>query len=114
MSYKITLASEAVAYNPPMHYDMRATALQKAADVNGEITLGLSYFLPGGGAEKGVVPIELLYYVLEGEMTVYTPDREHVLHAGDSIHFGIGQEREIKNTGYTDAKMLVISGPFRK
>lgn len=111
MSYKVTGASEAVVYTPPAHYDMRATKLHAADEVGGEITLGLSYFLPGGGANRGAAPIELLYYVLDGEMTVWTDDgKAHVLHGGDSIHFGAGQEREVKNTGYATAKMLVISG----
>ncbi|EHO23397.1 hypothetical protein HMPREF0995_05276, partial [Lachnospiraceae bacterium 7_1_58FAA] len=53
---------------------------------------------------------ELLYYIVEGEMTVITDDGiQHVLHAGDSIHMSPDQGRESKNTGSTVAKMLVIS-----
>ena len=115
MSYYVTKKEEAVTYNPAGHYDMRATRLHNPADVDGSLTLGLSHFLPGGGAEMGKAPVELIYFVLEGEMTVTTDDGEvHVLHAGDSIHFSPEQGRESKNTGCVTAKMLVIGCPAKK
>ena len=96
MSYRVTKADEAKPYD--------------AADVGGHITLGLSHFQPGGGAKMAKSPKELLYYIVEGEMTVITDDGiQHVLHAGDSIHMSPDQGRESKNTGSTVAKMLVIS-----
>ena len=62
------------------------------------------------GAKMAKSPKELLYYIVEGEMTVITDDGiQHVLHAGDSIHMSPDQGRESKNTGSTVAKMLVIS-----
>lgn len=110
MGYHITRANEAKPYEAKGHYEMLATRLHSAADVEGEITLGLSHFLPGGGAEMAKSPKELLYYIVEGEMTVSTDDRqEYVLKAGDSIHFSPNQGRASKNTGISTAKMLVIS-----
>ena len=108
--YKVTHADEAVTYEPPGHYDVRCTNLHKPADIeNGEISLGLSHFLPGGGAHMAPCPCEMLYYIKEGEMTVTTDDgKAHVLHAGDSIHFGKGQNRESKNTGIVTAQTLVF------
>ena len=106
MSYRVTMADEAKPYEAAGHYDM----LADAADVDGHITLGLSHFQPGGGAKMAKSPKELLYYIVEGEMTVTTDDgAQHVLHAGDSIHFSPEQGRESKNTGDIVAKMLVIS-----
>lgn len=110
MSYHVTRANEAKKYEAKGHFDMRATRLHDAADVEGAITLGLSHFLPGGGAEMAKSPKELLYYIVEGEMTVSTDDgREYVLQAGDSIHFSPNQGRASKNNGKDTAKMLVIS-----
>jgi quercetin dioxygenase-like cupin family protein len=110
MSYKVTRVAEAVFYDPPGHFDMRATRLHNAGDVDGSITLGLSHFLPGGGAKMAEAAIELLYYVIEGEMTISTSDgKEHVLYAGDSMHFRPNQGRESKNTGHSTAKMLVLA-----
>lgn len=115
MSYKVTKKEDAVTYDPAGHYDMRATRLHNPNDVGGSITLGLSHFLPGGGAEMGKAPVELLYFVLEGEMTVTTDDGGvHVLRAGDSIHFSPEQGRESKNNGSVTAQMLVIACPARK
>lgn len=107
--YKVTYASEAVKYEPPGHYDVCCTNLHKPDQVNdGEVSLGLSHFLPGGGAEMAPAPVEMFYYIVEGEMTVTTDDGQvHVLHAGDSIHMGKGQGRESKNTGIKTAQMLV-------
>lgn len=114
MSYKITKREAAVPYAPAGHYDMRATRLHTSDDVGGSITLGLSHFLPGGGAEMGKAPVELLYYVVEGEMTVTTDDGQvHVLKAGDSIHFSPEQGRESKNNGSVTAQMLVIACPAK-
>ena len=110
MSYHVTMADQAKPYEAAGHYDMLATRLHDAADVDGHITLGLPHFQPGGGAKMAKSPKELLYYIVEGEMTVPTDDgAQHVLHAGDSIHFSPDQGRESKNTGDTVAKMLVIS-----
>ena len=62
----------------------------------------------------GSAPVELLYYVVEGEITVETDDGEkHILHSGDSIHFSPQQGRSVLNTGFNCAKMLVIMCPAR-
>ena len=112
MSYHVTKKEEAEVYSPAGHYNMLATHIQMPDDVDGSVTLGLSHFLPGGGAEMGKAPVELIYFILEGEMTVTTDDGiSHVLHAGDSIHFSPQQGRESKNTGCVTAQMLVIAVP---
>ena len=110
--YKVTKANESYNYEAKGHYDVRTTRLHDPEDVDGQITLGLSHFLPGGGAEMGTAPKELIYYIIEGEMTVTTDDgKETVLHKGDSIHFGPNQGRASKNTGITAAQMLVVACP---
>lgn len=114
MSYKVTKKTEAVQYHPGGHYDMYATELHLPTDVDGQIKLGHSHFLPGGGAEMGKAPVELIYFVLEGEMTVTTDDGVvTVLGAGDSIHFSPEQGRESKNNGIVTAQMLVIAAPAK-
>ena len=40
MSYRVTMADEAKPYEAAGHYDMLATRLHDAADVDGHITLG--------------------------------------------------------------------------
>ena len=112
MSYKVTGVTESRKYEAAGHYDVRTTRLHDAYEVGCVITLGLSHFLPEGGAEMAKAPKELLYYVVEGQMTVYTDDdKSHVLNAGDSIHLSPNQGRGCKNTGHSAAKMLVIACP---
>jgi len=110
MSYKVTKVDEARSYDAKGHFDVRTTRLHDADDVAGAVTMGLSHFLPGGGAEMAETPRELLYYIVEGQMTVYTDDeKSHALNAGDSIHMSSTQRRSCKNTGHSAAKMLVVA-----
>lgn len=114
MSYKVTRADEAYKYEAPGHYDVRTTRLHDPADVNdGVIVHGLSHFLPGGGADVAAAKFEMIYYIVEGEMTVTLYDdgdqaTDYVLRAGDSVHFGKGTKRGCKNTGIRTAQMMTI------
>ncbi len=109
MSYKIVRRNEAVAYQPPGHYDMRATRLHNSTDVNeGRITVGLSHFLPGGGCEFGSNSLETVYYIIEGEMELKTETEKTVLHAGDTFHCGPGTKKSIRNNGPVSCQMLVV------
>lgn len=112
MSYKITHKNESVSYEAPGHFQVLCTRLHNPDDVNdGKTVMGLSHFLPGGGCEFGAPPLETIYYVLSGEMTVKTEDgSEHVLHEGDSFHSGKGTGKSIVNTGTETCKLLVVLG----
>ena len=106
---KVTRATEAKQYEALGHYDVRTLRLHNPVDVEeGKITMGISHFLPGGGAEFGKAPAELLYYIISGEMTVTTEKDVFVLKAGDSIHFAAGEGRESKNNTVLPASMLVV------
>ena len=110
--YKVTKANESYKYEAPGHFDVRTTRLHDADDVNGQVTMGLSHFLPDGGADMAKAPKELIYYIIEGEMTITTDDGvDTVLHKGDSIHIGVGQGRSCRNTGIAGAQMLVVLCP---
>ena len=114
MSYKITRAEESAVYQAPGHFDCRTTRLHNPEEVNeGTIVHGLSHFLPGGGAEAAPARFEMIYYIIEGEMTVTLYDdndnaEEVVLHKGDSVHFGKGTKRGCVNSGITSAQMMTI------
>lgn len=112
MSYKVTKSNEPYVYEAPLHYTCLATRLHDPQDVNeGKLVNGITHFLPGGGIEKAGNPNESIYYVLEGEMTIYIDGKEIVLHEGDSIHFGPFTERSAKNTGSKSARMMAIILP---
>lgn len=73
--------------------------------------IGISVFLPGGGAEYAydTNPLEKVYYVLDGEMTVTDKDgNEYVIHKDESISFPPNEGRYLENKGKLPARMLVI------
>ena len=70
--------------------------------------MGLSHFLPEGGAEYDESPTEKIYFVLKGEVTVKTKTEEIVLGPWDSIYIGANEGREIINNTNKPASMLVV------
>lgn len=99
------------AYNPPGHINMTALKLQGKEETGvSKFWVGLSHFLPGGGAEWGYEdnPEEKVYVVLEGEITVKTESETVVLKQWDSIFLEPNEGREIINETNRPASMLVI------
>ena len=47
------------------------------------LIVGVSHFLPGGGAGPDASPPEKVYYVLAGELTVIVDGKETVLRKND-------------------------------
>jgi quercetin dioxygenase-like cupin family protein len=71
--------------------------------------VGLSHFLPQGGAEMDAGPLEKIYVVLAGEVTIELGDGTvHVLKPLDSCHIPGGEARSIRNQGNAIATMLVL------
>ena len=114
MSYRIVRRNEAATYEAAKHFDVRTTRLHNPEVVpEGSIVMGLSHFLPGGGAEMAPANFEMVYYIVEGEMTVTLvadagQEEQYILQAGDSVHFNKGTQRASLNTGCVTAQMLVI------
>jgi mannose-6-phosphate isomerase-like protein (cupin superfamily) len=100
------------AHEVPDHYDMKSLDIHgmEPEGYHNILILGLSQFLPGGGARKGEIKADVIYYVLEGEMTVINAQGEAVIRVGDSVRFEKNEVREIVNKGNMTAKMLVIAG----
>ncbi|MGA3173110.1 MAG: cupin domain-containing protein [Syntrophorhabdales bacterium] len=96
-------------YQAAKHFGMTALRLHgKEESGSQKFWMGLSHFLPGGGAEMDATPTEKIYFVLEGEVTVRTPTDEITLRPWDSIYIGPGEEREIINKTNRPASMLVV------
>jgi quercetin dioxygenase-like cupin family protein len=106
---KPTRLSEAQPYVAPNHFDMRSLRLQ-GFEQGGPQTfwVGLSHFLPGGGAGPDASPLEKVYVILAGELSVAVGDTETVLRAMDSCCIPGGEVREVKNKGNAVATMLVV------
>ena len=106
---KVTRFADAKPYVAPNHYDMRSLRLQ-GFEPGGpkNFWTGLSHFLPGGGAGPDSSPLEKVYVVLAGALTIKTADGELVLYAMDSCCIPGGEVREVKNAGNEVATMLVV------
>lgn len=107
---QITRFDAAPRYDAPKHFDMRSLRLQGfEVSASKFAWLGLSHFLPEGGAEMDTGPLEKIYVVLAGEITVELGDgTRHVLKPMDSCHIPGGEARAIRNHGNSVATMLVV------
>ena len=77
---EVTRYDEAPSYEAPKHHECFGLRLQ-GFDVSKtrNFWMAISHFLPGGGAYEDATPVEKVYCVLEGEVTVITPDGEATL-----------------------------------
>lgn len=109
MKIHVKQLSEAPRYDAPNHFDVRAFRLQ-GLDAGGaeKVWVGLSHFLPEGGAGPDAGGLEKVYVILSGEMTLRSQGDTVVLRAMDSVTIPAHVEREIRNEGKTVATMLVI------
>lgn len=106
---EVVRLADAQPYDAPKHFDMRGLRLQ-GFDASGaeNFWVGLSNFLPGGGAEMDATPLEKVYVVVDGEVTVTTEDGETTLSRYDSCRLGPGEARSIVNKTNLPALMLVV------
>jgi mannose-6-phosphate isomerase-like protein (cupin superfamily) len=105
--------ADAKTYEAPNHRNYSSLRLF-GADAGGpkQFLVGLSHFLPGGGAGPDASPTEKVYVVLSGELTVIAGGEECVLKANDSCFIGPNESREIVNRGNDVVTMLVaMSAP---
>ncbi len=105
--------ADAKAYEAPNHRAYSSLRLF-GLDAGGpkQFVVGLSHFLPGGGAGADASPTEKVYVVLAGELTVIAGGKEVVLKANDSCFIGPNEAREIINRGNDVVTMLVaMSAP---
>lgn len=105
----VTRFHEAQPYEAPNHRDVSGLRLQGFTD-GGPTNqwVGLSQFLPGGGAGPDATPFEKVYVVIEGEMTVIIAGEATVLKQYDSCTIPPNTEREIENRSNHVCKMLVV------
>ena len=72
------------------------------------LNIGLSHFLPQGGAEMSSSPLERVYYCIAGSLLVKGKAEEHLLEPGDLLYIAAGEEREFQAQGTEPATILVI------
>jgi len=101
--------ADAKPYEAPNHFDVRALRLQ-GFEPGGpsNFWVGLSHILPGGGAGPDSSPLEKVYVVLSGQVTVRAEDKEVMLKQHDSCTIGPNVVRQVVNAANTVATMLVV------
>ncbi|HEY7301377.1 MAG TPA: cupin domain-containing protein [Xanthobacteraceae bacterium] len=106
--------AEAKPYDAPNHRSCLALRLFGAeAGGTESLIVGLSHFLPGGGAGPDASPPEKVYFVLAGELTVIVGGKETVLRKNDSCVIGANEMREIANRGNDVCTILVAIAPVK-
>jgi mannose-6-phosphate isomerase-like protein (cupin superfamily) len=107
---QITRFAEARRYDAPKHFDMRSLRLQGFDVTDSKFAwVGISHFLPQGGAEMDAGALEKIYVVLVGEIAIALGDGTiQVLRPLDSCHIPSGEARAIRNNTNEVATMLVV------
>jgi glyoxylate utilization-related uncharacterized protein len=106
---KISL-DEVKPYEAPGHFGMVAMRLSGKEETGaGKFWVGLSHFLPGGGADYAYEdsPTEKFYLVLDGEITVKSKTETLTLGPMDGIYLAPNEGREIINETNMPVTMLV-------
>lgn len=106
---KVVRYSDTAQYQAPRHFKMRSLRLQglEASDTKA-CWVGLSHFLPQGGAEMDATPVEKIYVVLSGEVTITAEGQTVTLGFMDSCVIAANEKRSIINNTNDIAAMLVI------
>lgn len=101
--------SEAKPYDAPNHRGVVGLRLQGFEEGGPENQwVGLSQFLPGGGAGPDATPFEKVYVVLDGELTVIVDGEEKTLGRYDSCTIAPHETREIVNRRNDVCTLLVV------
>lgn len=111
MKVKVTRFNECKQYFPPMHdVTVHAMHLQhKEMGCEAPYWVGCSHYLPGAKAEMSAIPLDKVYVLLEGELTIeFEEGKTEKLTKGDSIWIGPDVTREVRNETNAVATMLVV------
>lgn len=107
----VTRYRDARPYEAPGHVDVIGLRLQgHEVSPTRCCWVGLSHYLPHGGADSSASDAEKIYVVLSGEITVTTDQGEVTLGVLDSCYLAPGERRSIANRSGLPASMLVIMG----
>lgn len=101
--------ADAQPYEAPNHYDVRGLRLQGFEPGGPEKSwVGLSHYLPAGGAGPDSSPLEKVYVVIAGEVKVTVGSETVVLGLYDSCCIPPNEVRTIVNAGNAVATILVV------
>ena len=109
----LTRFDQAPAYEAPNHFDMRCLRLQgKEAGPSTQMWMGMSQILTGGHTTLDGSPIEKLYLVLEGRLTVVSEldgrQEEQELGPYDSCRVAPGEKRQLLNRSPRPVRVALV------
>jgi quercetin dioxygenase-like cupin family protein len=105
---KLIKVGEGTPYQAPQHSGFWGIKKIDPETGTNNITVAVSHFLPGGGAENSSSPLERAYFCLEGKVTVKGKNEEYTLEQGDLIYIANGEERSIRINNTKTATLLVL------
>jgi mannose-6-phosphate isomerase-like protein (cupin superfamily) len=109
MALHVKRFADAKPYEAANHWDVKGLRLQGFEEgAPKKFWVGLSHFLPSGGAGPDSAPLEKVYVVLSGQMTLWADGQEVVLGPMDSCTIPANLERKITNQANDVCTMLVI------
>jgi mannose-6-phosphate isomerase-like protein (cupin superfamily) len=95
-------------YEAPGHDKMHMLRLQGREAGDSEVLwLGLSHLLPGGGTTLDASPLEKMYVVLDGEVTISNGSEEVTLRPWDSCRIAPDEPRALSNRSNRPATILL-------
>ena len=110
----IYVSSDAgTSYDAPQHYGVEGI-LKLTKDQTQRTIINYSYFQPDGGAQMSSAPVERVYFVVKGSITIRgkesSEEKREVyrLGPGDIIYIAPGEERELTVNGRQPAEVLVF------
>lgn len=106
----IVRLEDAHKYEAPLHdVTVHSMFLQhKLTGSDAAFWTGISYYLPGAQAEMSAAPLERVYVVLDGQLTVEFEDETVILNPLDSVYIGPNETREARNDTNRVVTMLVV------
>lgn len=106
---KVNGFADVQQYVAPNHHGCSSFRLQGWDASKAEhFWVGLSHFLPGGGTTHEATPLEKVYVVVSGEITVVTDSGEATLRTFDSCHIPPNEARTVVNRTNGIATMIVV------
>jgi mannose-6-phosphate isomerase-like protein (cupin superfamily) len=95
-------------YEAPGHFDMRMVRLQgREAGPSDVLWLGVSELAPGGGTTLDPSPMEKLYVVLDGQVTVSNGTESVRVGRWDSVRIAPNEPRQLRNETDKPASILL-------
>lgn len=107
MTARLHRASDALAFQPEGHTGVSPVRLTGTAPEE-SINVVLSSYEPGAHAERSPVPVDTVYVILTGRLTVSLDNEQIDLSRLDSLFLPAGCVRAVDNLTTESASMFVI------